>query len=258
MIMGNISHYDQINLLEDKIEFKKQIISKLNEKKEYSKEREKEVAITLRKFDNSVEILEIQREKIRTAKSSWKLWGMGHITDDAREKLRIVDNKISQLKKEKMLIGKKYDSFIWSEDCFSYKDEDEIKKTRQDIQKARQDIKKFKAETKELKVKERIKIDRSKIAAHERKSRDFADKFKKTIPKTGYCPYCGDDLGNNPHLDHIIPIAKGGYSIEPNLVYVCEDCNLKKSDMTLTKFIKKYYLDRDMVEENLDNLEKEY
>lgn len=55
------------------------------------------------------------------------------------------------------------------------------------------------------------------------------------------CPYCqvpfdSDDLTKNVHLDHIYPVNKGGHSVIENLIFICDSCNIKKSDTTLAKF----------------------
>ena len=100
------------------------------------------------------------------------------------------------------------------------------------------------------------KIDKARIASHEQKSREIAKRI--TVEKTQNCPYCGNNLGDSPHQDHIYPIAKGGMSIEKNLVYVCMDCNLNKRDLTLNQFIKMYGMDRDFIENNLNELGKDY
>jgi hypothetical protein len=39
---------------------------------------------------------------------------------------------------------------------------------------------------------------------------------------------------------------------------VCESCNLKKSDLTLQQFIKKYKLNRDEIEARLADMGKDY
>lgn len=46
------------------------------------------------------------------------------------------------------------------------------------------------------------------------------------------CQICGRTAkdGVKLHIDHIIPISKGGKTIESNLRTLCEDCNLGKSD----------------------------
>ena len=46
------------------------------------------------------------------------------------------------------------------------------------------------------------------------------------------CQMCGkympDEVGL--HVDHIIPVAKGGKSIESNLQVLCDKCNLRKGN----------------------------
>lgn len=48
------------------------------------------------------------------------------------------------------------------------------------------------------------------------------------------CVYCG---AKATHIDHLVPVSRGGtYSIE-NLRPSCKDCNLKKLDKTLLEFL---------------------
>jgi hypothetical protein len=53
-------------------------------------------------------------------------------------------------------------------------------------------------------------------------------------------------------------MAKGGLSTKKNMIWVCKDCNLQKSALTLNQFIKKYDLDRDFIEANLEELKKDF
>jgi len=48
----------------------------------------------------------------------------------------------------------------------------------------------------------------------------------------GVCPYCGKSFKNG-HIDHIIPVSKGGTNARDNLVYCCQRCNLSKGAKTL-------------------------
>lgn len=49
----------------------------------------------------------------------------------------------------------------------------------------------------------------------------------------GVCQYCGSTGQGKPmHCDHIVPLLKGGKSIQENLVTACEVCNCGKSGKT--------------------------
>jgi len=68
--------------------------------------------------------------------------------------------------------------------------------------------------------------------------------FRMQAEKISGCPYCGNPfetkaLNNNIHLDHIYPVSKGGQSVNENLVFICSDCNSKKSNDTLAIFCNK-------------------
>ena len=42
------------------------------------------------------------------------------------------------------------------------------------------------------------------------------------------CAYCGEELGNRPTIDHIVPKAQGGPTVPSNLVACCLACNASK------------------------------
>jgi hypothetical protein len=65
------------------------------------------------------------------------------------------------------------------------------------------------------------------------RSRITAGVRSKVLARDGYrCRHCGisADLGAVLHVDHIIPISKGGTSDLGNLQTLCQDCNLGKSN----------------------------
>lgn len=72
----------------------------------------------------------------------------------------------------------------------------------------------------------------SKLALVERG--EISDSLRYDILKRDYfkCTICGasSNEGARLHVDHIVPIAKGGKSIPSNLRTLCERCNIGKSD----------------------------
>lgn len=54
---------------------------------------------------------------------------------------------------------------------------------------------------------------------------DLASIFKA---QRGRCAYCRSDLKLGKHVDHIIPLARGGSNDRSNLQYLCPSCNCAK------------------------------
>jgi len=58
------------------------------------------------------------------------------------------------------------------------------------------------------------------------------------LEQNNKCKYCNIDLDFNTafevHLDHVIPISKGGNHSINNVVFSCKSCNLKKHDKIIT------------------------
>ena len=73
---------------------------------------------------------------------------------------------------------------------------------------------------------------RRKMIAHERKELTLSLR-NEILNRDGHrCRICGRTAadGVSLHIDHIIPVSKGGKSEVSNLRVLCEDCNLGKSD----------------------------
>lgn len=51
------------------------------------------------------------------------------------------------------------------------------------------------------------------------------------------CVYCRNKLKNRGHLDHKIPLSKGGSNWPDNLQLLCGSCNRKKSARTHEEYI---------------------
>src|SRR6266516_1570815 len=91
-----------------------------------------------------------------------------------------------------------------------------------------------------------------------KESRKLASRVRMSCAPTDNCPYCETAIGKDARLDHIYPVSKGGLSVRSNLVFVCIECNQRKSDMTLAAFLKVYKLDRVAIEARLTKLGKEF
>lgn len=51
------------------------------------------------------------------------------------------------------------------------------------------------------------------------------------------CNYCGEYFEGQMHIDHVVPIAKGGQHTLDNLVSACKPCNLSKADKLLDDWL---------------------
>lgn len=52
----------------------------------------------------------------------------------------------------------------------------------------------------------------------------------------GRCAYCGITLHDDYHVDHILPLSRGGSNWPDNLCVACPDCNLSKRDKTVQEW----------------------
>jgi len=99
-------------------------------------------------------------------------------------------------------------------------------------------------------------VKKAKIARMDDKSRFLAATLKKEIKPGALCPYCGRPIGDDPHLDHIYPLRMGGLSVKENLLYVCRECNLSKSDMGIIQFVSSRSYDLAIIAARLRKLGK--
>lgn len=54
----------------------------------------------------------------------------------------------------------------------------------------------------------------------------------------GKCYYCATKVGDTYHVDHVIPLSRGGSNWPENLVIACPDCNCSKQDKLPHEWIR--------------------
>lgn len=60
------------------------------------------------------------------------------------------------------------------------------------------------------------------------------------VSQKGLCVYCEADLlATDFHVDHIVPLSKGGSNWPSNLQCLCPDCNLRKWNLSEEEFLAK-------------------
>lgn len=65
-----------------------------------------------------------------------------------------------------------------------------------------------------------------------------ADILRIYNEQEGLCAYCGIRLFDEYHVDHIVPLSRGGSNAPDNLACACPDCNLSKSDKLVSEWIE--------------------
>lgn len=56
------------------------------------------------------------------------------------------------------------------------------------------------------------------------------------INQHGLCAYCSTPLHGKYHVDHIVPLSRGGTDYAENLTLTCPRCNLSKGDKLLSEW----------------------
>lgn len=100
----------------------------------------------------------------------------------------------------------------------------------------------YKAKVKDWQDNNKEKVSRYKrnnkykrrIAESEGASNKILNKWESKQPKV--CYICGCSCVSDYHIDHIIPISRGGSHYEGNWGIACRTCNLQKSSLLLMEF----------------------
>lgn len=74
-----------------------------------------------------------------------------------------------------------------------------------------------------------VSVNRRRARLRQTEGRFTRQDIEKLLrDQKGLCYYCGCDLGNDFHIDHKIPIARGGSNWPSNLALACVPCNKSK------------------------------
>jgi len=57
-----------------------------------------------------------------------------------------------------------------------------------------------------------------------------ADIERQYQAQKGKCYYCGMKVGKQYHIDHVVPLSRGGSNSPENVVIACPDCNFGKNN----------------------------
>lgn len=86
--------------------------------------------------------------------------------------------------------------------------------------------------------------DKCRVRNQNRRARQADGKLSKDIIERlytlqrGKCPCCGKPLGKDFHLDHIVPLAKGGLNVDSNIQLLRKRCNHNKSAKSPVEFMQ--------------------
>jgi len=80
--------------------------------------------------------------------------------------------------------------------------------------------------------------DKVRAIGHNQRARKHSAKGTHTASdiraiyahQNGRCYYCGQKVGEDYHVDHVVPLSRGGTNDPSNLVIACTHCNLSKND----------------------------
>lgn len=64
---------------------------------------------------------------------------------------------------------------------------------------------------------------------------DIREQYEK---QSGKCFWCGEHVGDTYHVDHVVPLARGGSNTPDNLVISCPRCNQSKRDMLVSEWFR--------------------
>lgn len=107
---------------------------------------------------------------------------------------------------------------------YYYKNKNKIHSKQKEWRKVNKESIYLRNRARKLKIKEFDKV-----------SQDFINKIKTEILNCVYCNIKLDDI--NRHIDHIVPLSKGGKHSPNNITLCCKTCNLSKGSKQLDTWL---------------------
>ena len=86
-----------------------------------------------------------------------------------------------------------------------------------------------------VRIQWKVRQSRLRSAIGNHTPQDIRDLYEE---QEGRCAYCGITLHNEYHVDHTIPISRGGSNNPSDLALTCPFCNLSKKDKTVAEWQK--------------------
>ncbi|QPB09793.1 hypothetical protein CPT_Shady_032 [Streptomyces phage Shady] len=88
-----------------------------------------------------------------------------------------------------------------------------------------------------------LSTDKRNTLTHKRRAEAYGvehEEYSRTAILARWhnkCAYCGNRA---EHLDHVVPLSKGGTDTESNIVPACAPCNLSKGAKTLAEWSESF------------------
>lgn len=76
---------------------------------------------------------------------------------------------------------------------------------------------------------------KAKALGWDGKHHTAADVRALAVDQHGLCAYCGQPMGLY-HVDHVVPLIRGGGNDAANLALACPSCNISKKDKGLLEW----------------------
>lgn len=83
-----------------------------------------------------------------------------------------------------------------------------------------------------------------RIRGQNRRAKETGGKLSRGLARKlfvlqrGKCPCCGKPLGKDYHLDHIVPLSRGGQNVDSNIQLLRKTCNHQKHARSPVEFMR--------------------